>query len=191
MKRVNNMHNISVGAEFPAFTLNGVDGNNKIKSFNSVDIDRDAYREEVWTVFYFYPKDFTFICPTEIAAMDRLVDEIDVQTGAGVNVFGFSGDNEYCKQAWRKSLELIKDIRHPLVADTGLSLSSELGIVDTENGVCYRATYIVDPIGIVQHFSVNALDTGRNVEEVIRTVKALQSGGLTGCEWHPGDEFVV
>ena len=184
MKRVNNMHNISVGDEFPAFILNGVDGNNEIESYNSVDIARDAYREEVWTVFYFYPKDFTFICPTEIVAMDRLVDE-------GVNVFGFSGDNEFCKQAWRKSLELIKDIRHPLVADTGLSLSTELGIVDTENGVCYRATYIVDPIGIVQHFSVNALDTGRNVEEVIRTVKALQSGGLTGCEWYPGDEFVV
>ena len=170
-------NNVTVGGEFPTFTLNGVDGNNEIKSFNSLDI-------EGWSVFYFYPKDFTFICPTEIAAMDRLVDE-------GVNVFGFSGDNEYCKQAWRKSLELIKDIRHPLVADTGLSLSSELEIVDTDNGVCYRATYIVDPAGIIQHFSVNALDTGRNVEEVIRTVKALQSGGLTGCEWQPGDEYVA
>ena len=181
------MYNISIGDEFPAFTLNGVNGNNEMKSFNynhNELADSSSLDIQGWSVFYFYPKDFTFICPTEIAAMDRLVDE-------GVNVFGFSGDNEFCKQAWRKSLELIKDIRHPLVADTGLSLSSELGIVDTENGVCYRATYIVDPIGIVQHFSVNALDTGRNVEEVIRTVKALQSGGLTGCEWHLGDEFVV
>tara|TARA_B100000929_G_C15280092_1_gene343232 strand:+ start:37 stop:558 length:522 start_codon:yes stop_codon:yes gene_type:complete len=168
---------VGVGDQFPDFTLNGVDGNNKMKSFNSTDI-------EGWTVFYFYPKDFTFICPTEIAAMDRLVDE-------GVNVFGFSGDNEFCKLNWKKALGTIREIRHPLIADSGLYLSMDLGIVDNDEGVCLRATYIVDPEGIVQHLSVNALDTGRNVEEVIRTVKALQAGGLTGCEWNLGDEFVA
>ena len=78
---------ISVGSMFPAFTLNGVNGDNELKSFSSEDI-------EGWWVFYFYPKDFTFICPTEISAMDRLVDE-------GVNVFGFSGDNEFCKLNWK------------------------------------------------------------------------------------------
>ena len=165
---------ISVGSEFPTFILNGVNGNNEMKSFSSADI-------EGWSVFYFYPKDFTFICPTEIAAMDRLVDE-------GVNVFGFSGDNEFCKLNWKKANGQIREIRHSLIADTGLYLSHELGIV--QDGLCLRATYIVDPEGIVQHLSVNALDTGRNVEEVIRTVKALQSDGLTGCEWNPGDEFV-
>ena len=165
---------VSIGSEFPAFTLNGVNGNNEMKLFNSEDI-------KGWSVFYFYPKDFTFICPTEIAAMDRLVDE-------GVNVFGFSGDNEFCKLNWKKANGQIREIRHSLIADTGLYLSHELGIV--QDGLCLRATYIVDPEGIVQHLSVNALDTGRNVEEVIRTVKALQSDGLTGCEWNPGDEFV-
>ena len=165
---------VSIGSEFPAFTLNGVNGNNEMKLFNSEDI-------KGWSVFYFYPKDFTFICPTEIAAMDRLVDE-------GVNIFGFSGDNEFCKLNWKKANGQIREIRHSLIADTGLYLSHELGIV--QDGLCLRATYIVDPEGIVQHLSVNALDTGRNVEEVIRTVKALQSDGLTGCEWNPGDEFV-
>jgi peroxiredoxin (alkyl hydroperoxide reductase subunit C) len=172
------MYNISIGDEFPAFTLNGVNGNNEMEEFSSefvLDFD--------WTVYYFYPKDFTFICPTEIAAMDRLVDE-------GVNVFGFSGDNEFCKQAWRNALGLIRDIRHPLIADSGLILSHDLGIVEETEGVCLRATYIVDSEGIIQHLSINALDTGRNVEEIIRTVKALQAGGLTGCEWNPGDEFV-
>ena len=168
---------VGVGDQFPDFTLNGVDGNNEIKSFSSIDI-------EGWTVFYFYPKDFTFICPTEIAAMDRLVDE-------GVNVFGFSGDNEFCKLNWKKALGTIREIRHPLIADSGLYLSMELGIVDNNEGVCLRGTYIVDPKLTVQHFSVNALDTGRNVDEVIRTLKALQAGGLTGCEWNPGDEFVA
>ncbi len=166
---------ISIGNEFPAFTFSGVNGDNELKSFNSEDI-------EGWTVFYFYPKDFTFICPTEIAAMDRLVDE-------GVNVFGFSGDNEFCKLNWKKVNSQIREIRHPLIADSGLYLSHDLGIV--QNGLCLRATFIVDPEGIIQHISVNALDTGRNVNEVIRTLKALQAGGLTGCEWNPGDEFVA
>ncbi len=167
----------SVGTEFPTFTLNGVNGNDEMMSFRSEDI-------EGWSVFYFYPKDFTFICPTEIAAMDRLVDE-------GVNVFGFSGDNEFCKLNWKKVNGQIREIRHPLIADTGLNLSHDLGIVDINEGVCLRATFIVDPQFIVQHISVNALDTGRNVDEVIRTLKALQAGGLTGCQWNPGDKFVA
>ena len=91
---------------------------------------------------------------------------------------------------WIKSSGLIREISHSLIADRGLYLSQGLGIVDESEGVCLRATYIVNPVGIIQHHSVNALDTGRNVEEVIRTVKALQAGGLTGCEWNPGDEFV-
>ena len=166
---------LSVGTEFPAFNLNGVNGNNELKSFSSEDM-------EGWSVLYFYPKDFTFICPTEIAAMDRLVDE-------GVTVFGFSGDNEFCKLNWKKVNSEIREIRHPLIADSGLYLSHDLGIV--QDGLCLRATFIVDPEGIIQHISVNALDTGRNVDEVIRTLKALQAGGLTGCQWNPGDEFVA
>ena len=86
--------------------------------------------------------------------------------------------------------ELIRDIKHSLVADCGLSLSEELEIVNESEGVCYRATYIVDGGDIIQHVSVNELDTGRNVEEIIRTVKALQAGGKTGCDWEPGDDLL-
>ena len=167
----------NVGKDFPTFTLNGVNGDNEIKKFESYDI-------KGWTVFYFYPKDFTFICPTEIAEMDRLVDE-------GINVFGFSGDNEFCKLNWKKANGQIREIRHSLLADTGLNLSHELDIVHEDEGVCLRATFIVDPKFVIQHASVNALDTGRSVNEVIRTVKALQAGGLTGCQWNPGDDFVA
>ena len=76
------------------------------------------------------------------------------------------------------------------MADTGLRLSTELGIVDEENGVCFRATFIVNPEGVIQHASCNTLDTGRNVDEVIRTLHALKSGGLTACNWQVGDKFV-
>jgi len=165
---------LTVGDKFPNLHMKGVNETNDF-------IDVDVLLAE-WSVVYFYPKDFTFICPTEIAAMDDLNHEADV--------IGVSGDNEFCKLAWKKDNALIREIRHILAADCGLRLSRELGIVDEENGVCYRATFIVDPEGIIQHVSVNALDTGRNAEEVLRTLLALKAGGLTGCSWTPGDEFV-
>ena len=165
---------LTVGDRFPNLHMQGVNDENDI-------IDVDVLLAE-WTVMYFYPKDFTFICPTEIAAMDMLTNDADV--------IGVSGDNEFCKLAWKKDNSLIRDIQHILAADCGLKLSHRLGIVDEDNGVCYRATFIIDPEGVIQHVSVNALDTGRNAEEILRTLQALQAGGLTGCSWTPGDDFV-
>ena len=167
----------TVGEQFPDFSLEGV---NKLNEFETTNNDS----LEGWSVVYFYPKDFTFICPTEIAGFDVLVNE-------GVSVIGISGDNEFCKLAWKQENDLIGNIQHTLAADTGLFLSSELGIVDVDNGVCYRATFIIDPDGVIQSASSNALDTGRNPQEVLRTVKALQAGGLTGCAWNEGEDFVA
>ena len=171
---------IGVGQEFPAFELRGVDANNK---FTTVSVD-DHYEplKHDYTVVYFYPKDFTFICPTEIAGMDMLVSE--------ANVIGISGDNEFCKLAWKQNNEGIANIQHPLACDAMLKLSTKLGIVNEFEGVCYRATFIIDKNSIIQHVSVNALDTGRNASEVLRTLQAIKAGGLTGCDWQPGEEFV-
>ena len=144
---------IGVGKIFPDFHMTGVDESNSF-------IDLDILAPNTWSVLYFYPKDFTFICPTEIAM-------------------------------WKESNDLIRNINHILAADCGLKLSSKLGIVDEANGVCYRATYIIDPEGVIQHVSVNALDTGRNANEVLRTLQGLKAGGLTGCEWQPGEDFVA
>jgi peroxiredoxin (alkyl hydroperoxide reductase subunit C) len=172
---------LTVGDKFPACTLQGVDENN---SFIEVKIENGyTPHKQDWSVVYFYPKDFTFICPTEIAGMDMLVEE--------ANVIGISGDNEFCKLAWKQNNELIGSINHVLAADCGLGLSHRLGIVNEEEGVCYRATFIYDRDMVIQHVSVNALDTGRNAHEVLRTLQALKAGGLTGCEWNPGEEFVA
>ena len=171
---------ITVGDKFPAFTLQGVDKDNNFVQV-SVTEQYEPLKKE-YTVVYFYPKDFTFICPTEIAGMDMLVEDD--------NVIGISGDNEFCKLAWKQDNKIIGNIQHSLAADCGLGLSHELGIVNEEEGVCYRATYIIDRNDIVQHVSVNALDTGRNASEVLRTLQAIKAGGLTGCEWTPGDDFV-
>ena len=167
---------IGVGERFPNMSLKGVDLDNSIMNI-------EILAPEEWTVMYFYPKDFTFICPTEITAMDKLVEEADV--------IGVSGDNEFCKIAWKTADGRIRNLKHILAADCGLKLSNKLGIVDPEENVCLRATYIIDPDGVIQHVSVNALDTGRNAEEILRTLQALKSGGLTGCAWEPEDDFVA
>ena len=171
---------ITVGDKFPAFTLQGVNSNNEFVEV-SVTEHYDPLKHD-YTVIYFYPKDFTFICPTEIAGMDMLVDE--------ANVIGISGDNEFCKLAWKKDNKLIGNIKHSLAADCGLRLAEDLGIVNEDEGVCYRATYIIDRDDIVQHVSVNALDTGRNAKEVLRTLQAIKAGGLTGCAWEEGEELL-
>ena len=165
---------LTVGNKFPEFNLMGIDRENNMGQVSLGD---------GWNVVYFYPKDFTFICPTEISAMDVLVEH--------ANVIGISGDNEFCKLAWKQSNELISNIQHSLAADCGLGLSHALGIVNENEGVSYRATFIVDSNQVIQHVSVNALDTGRNAQEVLRTLKALQAGGLTGCSWEPGEDFVA
>ena len=167
---------IGVGEQFPNMHLIGVNIDNTF-------MDIDMLTPDDWHVIYFYPKDFTFICPTEITAMDILVEEADV--------IGISGDNEFCKVAWKTADGRIRNIKHILAADCGLVLANKLGIVDKNENVCLRATYIVDPDGVIQHVSVNALDTGRNAEEILRTLQALKSGGLTGCSWQPEDEFVA
>lgn len=172
---------LCVGDEFPSFELQGINSNNEIVPV-SVEEKFTHYKHD-WSVIYFYPKDFTFICPTEISAMDILTSD--------ANVIGISGDNEFCKLAWKESNELIGNIQHTLAADCGLSLSEQLGIVNYEEGVCYRATFIIDKNRVIQHVSVNALDTGRNADEVLRTLQALKAGGLTGCSWQPEDDFVA
>jgi len=168
---------LSVNDQFPAFCLNGINAENQHVTVSSNQL------EGSWAVIYFYPKDFTFICPTEIAGMDKLMDE--------AIVLGISGDNEYCKLNWKLQNDIIGKIKHTLAGDTGLYLSGECGILDIDEGVCLRATFIVNPQGTIQHVSANALDTGRNAHEVLRTLQALKAGGLTGCEWNPGEEFVV
>ena len=161
---------IGVGEEFPHTALNGVVGINPDKVIKIVYTD-DEHSD--WKVIFFYPKDFTFIRPTEIVAYEKDAEQDDC------SLYGISPDNP-----------TLVDVSFPLLADSGNMLAEDLEIVSDEN-VPYRATYIVDPEGIIQHVSVNALDTGRNVDEIIRTLHALRAGGLTGCSWTAGDEFVA
>jgi len=129
-----------------------------------------VWNEPKWKVYYFYPKDFTFICPTEIVDFDNLVPEFEKLNAV---VIGISPDNEYCKLAWKQSNPLLTNLKHTLLADISNMLALDCGIM-TEEGIPLRATYIVDPDDIIQHVSVNNDRVGRNAAEILRVLDACQ-----------------
>src|SRR3954464_12604618 len=128
-----------------------------------------------WKVIYFYPKDFTFVCPTEIVDFARLSEKFGALDAV---VFGGSTDNEFCKLAWRREHKDLNRLNHWQFGDTSGSLIDQLGVRDKSEGVALRATFIVDPDNIIQHVSVNNLNVGRNPDEILRTLDSLQTGEL-------------
>jgi peroxiredoxin (alkyl hydroperoxide reductase subunit C) len=127
--------------------------------------------------------DFTFVCPTEIAAFGDLAGEF---ARRGAQLLGASTDSEYVHLAWRQTHPALKELAYPMLADRKRELSSALGILDAKAGVCLRATFIVDPEGVIRFASVNDLSVGRNPDEVLRVLDALQTGELCGVNWKKG-----
>ncbi len=175
---------LTVGDRFPDFDLAAVTG----RTNPAIErVQRSDY-EGRWLVVFFWPKDFTFVCPTEIAEFGRLERAFDE---LGASVVGASIDNEYVHLAWRQHHPHLRSLPFPMASDLKRELSGALGILDAEEGVALRATFIVDPDGVIRFVAVNDLDTGRSAEEVVRSLAAMQSGGLTACEWRPGDGTLV
>ena len=170
----------TIGEKFPDFKKEAVVSLEAGKEFKTLTNGDIAGK---WTVFFWWPLDFTFVCPTEIISFNEHFEEFAKRE---VNVIGASIDSEHVHLAWRKSHPGLKGLKFPMVADTSKSLSEELGILEPGNKIAYRTTYIIDPEGTIQHVSVNGLNVGRNVNEVIRIVDALQTGELTPCDWVPG-----
>ena len=141
-----------------------------------------------WKVIVFYPKDFTFVCPTEIVAYDKLAS--DFADRDAVLMTG-STDNEFCKIAWRNAHEDLKKTNSWMFADTQrgeLSLADQLGVFFQPAGAALRATFIVDPDNVIQHVTVNNLNVGRSPEETLRVLDALQTGELCACNRTVGGE---
>lgn len=131
-----------------------------------------------WKVIYFYPKDFTFVCPTEIVEFAKLTNDFADRDAV---LMGGSTDNEFCKLAWRRAHPDLDKLNHHSFADPSGNLVDMLGARDQNSGVCLRATYIVDPHNVIQHVSVNPDSVGRNPEEVLRILDALQTDELCPC----------
>jgi peroxiredoxin (alkyl hydroperoxide reductase subunit C) len=141
-----------------------------------------------WYVLYWYPLDFTFVCPTEIKGFQDLLEDFEDD---GVAVIGASTDSFFSHKAWFADRETFPNtITHPVLADTNHSVSRAFGVLKEDGGVAFRATVVVDPEGVIRSVAVNDLDVGRSPKEVLRTLQALQSGGLCGADWEKGKDFV-
>ena len=173
---------IGIGQKFPAFNLTGVVSNDLASAFKQ--FDQSTFSDK-WKVVFFWPKDFTFVCPTEIAAFGKLNREF---ADRDAQVLGVSIDSEFVHLAWRKEKEELRDLPFPMLADIKRELSTQLGILDPEAGVAQRATYIVDPQGVIRFVYVTDLNVGRSPEEVIRVLDALQTDELCPCNWKKGED---
>ncbi len=173
-----------IGDKFPEFKKTAVVSLEKGKEFAEIT-NEDHINAGKWMVLFWYPKDFTFVCPTEIAEFNKNYEEFRDRDAV---LIGASTDSEYVHAAWRRDHKDLKDLKFPLLADTSKSLAESLGILEENEKVAYRVTYIVDPQGVIRWVSANDLNVGRNVKEVLRVLDALQTDELCPCNWEKGQE---
>lgn len=174
---------LGVGEKFPSYSLTA-----------TVSTDRDpqkAFRTSTgldfpgkWKVYFFWPKDFMFVCPTEIADFAKFEKEFEEREA---QVLGASIDSEWVHHAWCNGNGELKDVPFPMLSDISSVLCAQLGILDPADGVAQCATFIVNPEGVTQVVYVTTSRVGRNPDEVLRVLDALQSNELCPSNWHKGE----
>lgn len=175
---------LGVGKQFPKFNLKAVIGEDPKTAFQ--DISNESFKGK-WMVVFFYPKDFTFVCPTEIKGFSDLNGQFKDRDA---QVLAVSTDNEFTHLAWKTTNKDLKGLAIPMVSDIKRELSQQLGILDETEGVAQRATFIVDPQGITRFVYVTDLSVGRNPKEVLRILDGLQTDELCPCNWEKGQETI-
>lgn len=173
---------LGVGQKYPELALTGVVSNDDKTAFQR--FDRNSFQGK-WRVVFFWPKDFTFVCPTEIAGFGKLDKEFKARDA---QLLGVSTDSEYVHLAWRRDKEELRNLPFPMLSDIKRELTTALGVLDPEAGVAQRATYIVDPEGVIRFAYVTDLNVGRSPEEVLRVLDALQTDELCPCNWQKGQD---
>jgi len=176
---------LGIGEKFPDFSLPACVSIEKGKEFKTITSNELRGK---WSVVFFWPLDFTFVCPTEIAEFNK---ELRAFKDRDAVVLGGSTDSQFVHLAWRQNHADLKNLGYPMLADNKKELTEALGILHRDEKVPLRATYIIDPDGIVRWVSVNDLKVGRNVKEVIRTLDALQTDELCPCNWEQGQETLT
>lgn len=172
---------LTVGDRFPRFELQAAVSLERGKEFQK--ITNESYAGK-WKVVFFWPMDFTFVCPTELAEFGR---QNQAFVDRDAQLLGASTDSHFVHLNWRRHHSDLEQLPYPMLADTKRELSTALGVLHHEEGVALRATFIVDPNDIIRHVSVNDLSVGRNVDEVLRVLDALQTDELCPCNWKQGD----
>ena len=174
---------LGVAEKFPSYSLTAcvtADSDIKVSLKTITDLDYSGK----WKVYFFWPNDFTLLCPTEVVGFGKLNKQFQEREA---QLLGGSIDSQWVHLAWRNSNPEIKNLPFPMLADIKRELCSQLGILDQADGVAQRATFIVDPDGVIQFAYVTAGMVGRNPEEVLRVLDALQSDELCPCNWHKGE----
>ena len=171
---------LTIGDKFPDFSVKGVVSTDPRTAFQDFT---QASNKGQWKIVFFWPKDFTFVCPTEIAGFGKLVGDFKDRDTV---IYGVSTDSEFVHLAWRQNHADLKDLPFPMLSDITRELSTALGVLDTKEGVAKRATFIVDPDGIIRFVYVTDMSVGRNPLEVLRVLDALQTDKLVPCNWKKG-----
>ncbi|MGI4746477.1 MAG: peroxiredoxin [Janthinobacterium lividum] len=179
---------LTVGDTFPSFNLTAVKGGAEgldIKTaFTQITDKTDQGK---WKLVFFWPKDFTFVCPTEIVAFGKLNEDF---ADRDTVVYGVSTDSEFVHMNWRLHHADLNSLEIPMLADIKRELAGATGVLARDEGVALRATFLVDPDGIIRYAAVNDLSVGRNPQEVLRVLDALQSDELCACNWSKGEEHL-
>lgn len=175
---------LSVGDKFPDFAVKGVISRDSARAFRDFTQDSDTGK---WKILFFWPKDFTFVCPTEIAGFAKLHSEF---TDRDAVIYGISTDSEFVHLAWRQNHPDLKELPFAMLSDLKREISSAAGVLDKNEGVATRATFIVDPNGIIRFVYVTDMNVGRNPQEVLRVLDALQTDELCPCNWQKGQEVL-
>jgi peroxiredoxin 2/4 len=136
-----------------------------------------------WVVLFFWPLDFTFICPTEIRGFAKMEEEFRKNNAV---ILGASTDSEHSHKAWRE--QDLKEVNFPLISDMSHAISRDYGVLIEEKGIALRGTFIIDPEGVLQYSVISNLNVGRSVDETLRALKAFQTGDLCPVEWEPGEK---
>ena len=172
-----------VGQKAPDFTMSTTEN---IDTLDHI-VTLDDYTGK-WLILFFYPLDFTFVCPTEIRGFNTRIDELK---GLGAQVLGVSTDSVYSHRAWIKASKEeggLGDLNYPLASDITKQVAQSYGVLIEEKGISLRGLFIIDPEGIVRYQVVSDLNIGRSVDEIIRVLHALQTGGLCPIDWKVGEK---
>jgi alkyl hydroperoxide reductase subunit AhpC len=171
---------LGIGEKFPEFKVQACVSIEKGKEF--AEVSSQQLRGK-WAVVFFWPLDFTFVCPTEIAEFNK---ELRSFHDRDANLYGVSADSQFVHLAWRQNHPDLKNLGFPMLADYKKELSEALGVLHPTEKVPLRATFIVDPEGVIRWVSVNDLNVGRNTKEVLRVLDGLQTDELCPCNWEKG-----
>lgn len=175
---------VRVGQQAPEFSVQAYDRTKDGTDHQFKDVKLADYKGK-WVCLYFYPLDFTFVCPTEIVSFNKAVGDFADRECV---VLTASTDSAYSHKGWCDSHDELKGMKHLMLADTTHALSEGFGVLKEDQGIAYRGTFLIDPNGVVRWINVNDLSVGRNVDEVLRVLDALQTDKLCPCNWNKGEK---